>query len=203
MASKAQTKEKGNGRRKSGKQSESSGAIALLESDHSRFKQLLKQLEDESEDGSPEECRELLEELEAGLKAHTQIEEEIFYPEFKEAAGEEDQHIYFEAVEEHRVVDMVLPDMMDENLESEEFAAKAKVLKELVQHHIEEEEGTMFPKARKAFSKEDLEKLGERMTERKAELLSEMGRSDESAGDESTEEENEEAPRGRRGREVA
>lgn len=85
------------------------------------------------------------------MKVHTQIEEEIFYPAFQQSAqGEEEEQLYYEALEEHHVVDMVLPELKGTDEASEEFAAKAKVLKDLIEHHAKEEENEMFPKARKA-----------------------------------------------------
>jgi hypothetical protein len=84
---------------------------------------------------------ELLEEIEMELKIHTTIEEKIFYPAFREAAEKkDDRKLYYEAVEEHHVVDTVLPELKATEVGSEVFAAKAKVLKDLVEHHAEEEE---------------------------------------------------------------
>ena len=87
------------------------------------------------------------------LKVHTQIEEEIFYPAYREASRKkDDQKLYYEALEEHHVVDLVLPEMNDgEN--NEELKAKAKVLKELVEHHAGEEEKEMFPRAKSSSAR--------------------------------------------------
>ena len=91
--------------------------------------------------------------IEKELKVHTQIEEEIFYPAYRDAARKkEDKKLYFEALEEHHVVDLVLPEMND-GASPEELKAKAKVLKELVEHHADEEEKEMFPRARKMIDK--------------------------------------------------
>ena len=103
---------------------------------------------------------------------HTLFEEEIFYPAFRVAVeGKKDEHLYYEALEEHHVVDMVLPEIKGSSKGSDEFAAKAKVLKDLVEHHAEEEEGQMFPKARKLMKAAGLRELGERLQERKQELM--------------------------------
>src|SRR5262245_47448912 len=114
-------------------------AIALLKQDHKKVKGMLNKLQNaKNGDGR----RNLFEQIEHDLKVHTQLEEEIFYPAFKNATRtKEQQKLYFEANEEHHVVDMVLPEMETSNLGADEFAAKAKVLKDLVDHHIEEEEG--------------------------------------------------------------
>jgi hemerythrin-like domain-containing protein len=133
--------------------------------DHQKVRKLLKQLES---DGS----EELLGQIENELKVHTQIEEEIFYPAFKDSLkSDKDEHIYYEAVEEHHVVDMVLPEIKESDEGSNEFEAKAKVLKDLVEHHAEEEESQMFPKARKAMGAEMLRDLGEQLKQRKEELM--------------------------------
>ena len=149
-------------------------AIALLKLDHQTVRQLLKKLES-AEEG--DERLELFSEVENELKVHTQIEEEIFYPSFHQSAkGEEEEHLYYEAVEEHHVVDMVLPQIRDTDENSDEFAAKAKVLKDLVEHHAEEEETQMFPKARKLMDASELKALGQQLEQRRMELMgSKMG----------------------------
>jgi hemerythrin-like domain-containing protein len=145
-------------------------AIALLKHDHETVKDLLEDLEKAAmKDGRKQ--TELLQEIESELKVHTQIEEEIFYPAFKAAVSKKDDaKLYFEAVEEHRVVDMVLPEIREVEPGSPEFAARVKVLQDLVEHHIEEEEGEMFPRARKVMEREELVDLGGQMAQRKSEL---------------------------------
>ncbi len=141
-------------------------AIALLKQDHQKVRQLLKRLESNG-------TEELLDQIENELKVHTQIEEEIFYPAFKEAAqSQKDEHIYYEALEEHHVVDLVIPEIKASSEGSAQFDAKAKVLKDLVEHHAEEEESEMFPKARRAMGAARLRELGEELQQRKQELMS-------------------------------
>ncbi len=141
-------------------------AIALLKQDHETVRGLLGQLENAS--GARRE--KLLTQVEKELKVHTTIEEEIFYPAYRDAARKkEDKKLYFEALEEHHVVDMVMPETREGD-SVEELKAKAKVLKDLVEHHAEEEEKEMFPRARKALEREELRELGERMQQRKEEL---------------------------------
>jgi len=150
-------------------------AISLLKNDHKEVKGLLKELVSAAEEGGSE-AEELLQQIESEIKAHTTIEEEIFYPAFKDALeSEEDEHIYFEALEEHHVVDMVMPEIKDTGTSAEEFAAKCKVLKDLIEHHAEEEEEQMLPKAQKLIDKDELLMLGERMMERKQEILGDIG----------------------------
>jgi len=143
-----------------------SDAIALLKQDHEKVRGLLGQLENAS--GARRD--KLLGQVEHELKIHTQIEEEIFYPAYRDAArSKEDKKLYFEAVEEHHVVDLVIPDT-HEGQTPEELKAKAKVLKDIVEHHAEEEEKEMFPRARKVMDKEELRSLGEMMARRKEDL---------------------------------
>ena len=151
-------------------------AIALLKKDHQNVRQLLKRLESSTENRSGDSAR-LLREIENELKVHTQIEEEIFYPAFRDAVeSEKDEKLYYEALEEHHVVDLVLPEIKNTSKNSDEFAAKGKVLKDLVEHHAEEEESEMFPKARKVMGAAALRELGQRLQERKRQLMGVTGR---------------------------
>ena len=149
-------------------------AIALLKQDHKNVRQLLKRLEGTT-DRNAGQREELLTEIENEVKVHTAIEEEIFYPAFKESLrSKSDLHLYFEALEEHHVMDMVMPEIRNGDTDSEEFAAKAKVLKDLIEYHAEEEEKRMFPKARKSMGTARLREVGEDLQERKEELKSGM-----------------------------
>ena len=145
-------------------------AISVLKQDHAKVKQLLTRLQDAEK--AVDRRQQLLKQVETEIKMHTRIEEEIFYPAFKEAARKADLHIYHEAVEEHHVVDMVMPELKSSDPASEQFGAKAKVMKDLIEHHAEEEETEMFPKARKVMSAEQLRDLGLRLQRRKKELQS-------------------------------
>jgi hypothetical protein len=79
--------------------------------------------------------------------------------------------MFFEALEEHRAAgDLVLPDLLRTDVSSDQFGGRAKVLKELVEHHADEEEKEMFPRAKALMDKAQLRELGERMATRKAEL---------------------------------
>lgn len=151
-------------------------AISLLKADHKKVKGLLEELESTTERGAAKR-KKLLTQIETELKVHTTIEETIFYPAFRDAVRKkEDREMYFEALEEHHLVKLVLPEIASTDPSSEPFGAKAKVLKELVTHHAKEEEREMFPEAKKVLSEEELEQLGERMKARKDELLGRGGR---------------------------
>jgi hemerythrin-like domain-containing protein len=145
-------------------------AISILKGDHQRVRQLLRRLENATERAATRR-KDLLAQIESEVKVHTTIEEEIFYPAFKEAVrSKSDQEIYFEAVEEHHVVDLVMPEIKSTDATSEQFGAKAKVLKDLIEHHAEEEENEMFRKARKVMSQAELLEIGKQIQNRKQDL---------------------------------
>lgn len=143
-------------------------AIELLQADHERVKAILSQLS-ESTERAIKKRTELLAKLDMEITIHTQIEEQILYPAFREAGGKEQDVMYYEAKEEHRTVDsLVLPDLKQTEPSSPEFAGRVKVVKELLEHHIEEEETEMLPQAKKLLGKARLEELGEQMQAMKA-----------------------------------
>jgi hemerythrin-like domain-containing protein len=142
-------------------------AISLLTQDHERVRGLLDELE-QTTDKAASKREQLLATIEQELKVHTKIEEDVFYPAFLDAARKiDDKKLYYEAVEEHHAVDLVLPEIKQTDPTTVQFAAKAKVLKDLVEHHAGEEESEMFPRARKLLSREDLLRLGEQLTRAK------------------------------------
>ena len=147
-------------------------AITLLKDDHRTLRALLGELEKSSSRAAKKRTT-LLAKIDSNLKAHSAIEEEIFYPAFKEAGQKsDDDKMYFEALEEHRAAgDLVLPDLLDTDPASENFSGRAKVLKELVEHHAGEEEKEMFPRAKKLLTREELRELGAQMEARKKALL--------------------------------
>ena len=146
-------------------------AIELLTQDHKNMRALLEELTGTTTRGVKKR-KELLEKIDINLRAHNAIEEEIFYPAFKKAGdGKDDAKMYFEALEEHRAAgDLVLPDLLKTEVDSEKFSGRAKVLKELIEHHADEEEKEMFKRAKALMGKKVLEELGEQMAQRKLEL---------------------------------
>jgi iron-sulfur cluster repair protein YtfE (RIC family) len=146
-------------------------AIKLLKQDHDVVGQLLADLAATTKRGTKTR-RDLLSKIRQELEIHIRIEEEIFYPAFK-AAGTtaDDDKMYFEALEEHRAADeLVLVDLMNTAPDGDQFGGRAKVLKELVEHHVKEEEKSMFPRAKELIEKAQLQKLGEELEARKQEL---------------------------------
>ena len=139
-------------------------AIQLLKEDHKKVSGIFEQLEPTTE--RAEKTRtELFAKLKQELDIHAHIEETIFYPAIKQEA--ETREIVLEGFEEHHVVKMLLKELEALPVDTEQWTAKLKVLQENVEHHVEEEEGEMFQKARDVLSEEQIEQLGARMEEEK------------------------------------
>lgn len=143
-------------------------AIAFLESDHRDVEKMFKAFESSRSD---ERKAELAAKVCKALRVHTEIEEEIFYPAFLEATGEEDMND--EAIIEHDVAKKLIGEIEEMSPGEDFYDAKMKVLSEIIAHHVEEEEekGGMFAQMRK--SDVDLEVLGAEMAARKKELMQE------------------------------
>jgi len=139
-------------------------AISLLKTDHDRVKKMLDEGESTTERGVKTRT-ELLETLKRELTIHERIEEEIFYPALKEHPKARD--IVLEGYEEHHVVDEIMGELERTDVTDETWGAKFKVMKENIEHHIEEEEGEMFKNARQILDRDELEALGARMAELK------------------------------------
>ena len=139
-------------------------AIALLKADHDKVKKMLADGEETTE--RAEKTRtELFDMLKAEMLIHERIEEEIFYPALK--AHPKARDIVLEGYEEHHVVDEIMGELEATPVTDETWGAKFKVMKENIEHHIEEEEGEMFKQARQVFETDELEELGARMMELK------------------------------------
>jgi hemerythrin-like domain-containing protein len=146
-------------------------ALTLLRRDHDKVKALLRELEPTTE--RAEKTRtELFSRIKSELTVHEIIEEEIFYPTLKQHPKAKD--IVLEAYEEHNVVDTLMGELSELDVTDETWGAKAKVMIENIEHHIEEEEGEMFEQARKVFDRDELEELGRTMEARKTEAMAEV-----------------------------
>lgn len=144
-------------------------AIELLKTDHQKVSGIFEKLDATTERGVKTR-EELFTQLKTNLDIHAAIEEQIFYPAIKDA--EETHEITLEAFEEHHVIKQLLQELDAMPKDSEEWAAKLTVLKENVEHHVEEEEGEMFPKARKVLGEDRIEQLGARLQAAKQEQKS-------------------------------
>jgi iron-sulfur cluster repair protein YtfE (RIC family) len=135
-------------------------ALKLLKEDHRRIRALLDEGE-ETTDRARVTRTEIFEKLSLELRVHERREEEVLYPALRKHA--EAKAIVLEGYEEHHVADSILGELAETEVTDERWAAKFKVLKESLEHHIEEEEGEMFSRARDAFDREELESMGDRM----------------------------------------
>jgi hemerythrin superfamily protein len=143
--------------------------LELLKEDHQRVASLLEQVEKTTE--RAEKTREeLFTKIMNELTLHAELEEQLFYPEIEQQ--EETREITLEAYEEHRLVKQLLAELSSEAKNTEEWSAKFKVLKENIEHHVEEEESEMFKGVRKVLSKEEREEMGIRLMEAKKRSLS-------------------------------
>ena len=145
-------------------------AIALLKADHREVDEWFGQFEKARSDARKVE---LAHKICSALKAHTAIEEEIFYPAFLDATEETDLH--HEAEVEHEGAKNLVARIEAASPKDEYFDAKVSVLSEMIKHHVKEEEkrGGMFTKARQ--SDMDLESIGKRLQARKDELTDANG----------------------------
>jgi hemerythrin superfamily protein len=144
-------------------------AIALLKADHRQVEEWFSQFENTN---SSSRKQDLAQKICTALKAHTMIEEEIFYPAFLEAT--EDEDIHHEAEIEHDGAKKLIADIERAGPDDDYFDARISVLSEMIKHHVKEEESRngMFGKARKAGM--DLVALGEQLATRKAEVMGEL-----------------------------
>jgi hemerythrin-like domain-containing protein len=137
-------------------------AFELLKADHRKVSKLFDQLE--SVEGNQK--LDVFAQIKSELDLHAHIEETILYPALEKP---EDTHeMTLEAYEEHKVVKTLLAELAPATSASDEWQAKAKVLRDNVDHHVEEEESELFEKAEDAFSDEEIEARGARMEAEKA-----------------------------------
>ncbi len=142
--------------------------FTLLKADHKKVAGIMEKIDSTTERGVKTR-EELFTQLKTELDVHASIEETILYPELEKA--DETHDITLEAFEEHRLVKQLLGELEKMDKGDEQWTARFTVLKENVEHHVEEEEGEMFPKARKVFTEEQAETIGTRMEAAKEQQL--------------------------------
>jgi hypothetical protein len=134
-------------------------ATDLLKQQHRTVEALFAKIEG----GEPEALKDLA----SALAAHMAIEHEFFYP----GSREVDEDAILEAFEEHAIAETALKRALATDAEDESFDARVKVLKELIEHHVEEEEGELFPEVEKEIDSDELEAMGQKMEARFDEVL--------------------------------
>ena len=152
---------------------EGTDAIQLLMNDHREVKAMFQQYRKLVDSGGSDDDKMLLaEQICVALTVHTQLEEEVFYPASREVLTD-DHGVVDEAYVEHASAKALVAQIKDATPDSPLYDAKVTVLDEYIDHHVHEEETTLFPKLR--GSSLDLAQLGARMAQRKIELMSETG----------------------------
>jgi hemerythrin-like domain-containing protein len=141
-------------------------AISLLKADHDKVEDLFKKFEEHT-DRAHKTRESLVEKMIEELSIHAAIEEQLFYPAVRRAVPDADSEV-LEGLEEHNIVKWTLAALEGLSAEDERFVARVTVLMENVRHHVEEEEGDLFPQIKKAMSSEALEELGEQLKDAKA-----------------------------------
>ena len=163
------TARRGNGNGK-GNGARQQDAITLLKADHRQAEEWFEEFESAR---NGQRKQELARNICMALTVHTQIEEQLFYPAYLEATGDEEMH--HEAAIEHEGAMRLIADIENSGPDDDFFDARVSVLSEMVKHHVREEEKRdgMFAKARSSGM--DLEALGEQLMQLKQQLMPEAG----------------------------
>jgi hemerythrin superfamily protein len=156
-------------------------AIALLKADHDKVKEMFAKY-DTLGDRAMAGKKELAGRICRELTVHAYIEEQVFYPRVREAGRKIEDEV-LEGLEEHHLIKHGVAELEPLSADNERYDAKVEVLKELVEHHVDEEEADMFPRVRKAL---DAKELGELATAMEAARASAPVHSDPDAPDEPT-----------------
>jgi hemerythrin-like domain-containing protein len=144
------------------------GILSKLHADHEEVAALMEKILD----ASGTERNELFKEMRTKLQAHVEAEAKVLYKRMEREGEEEARSFAYEGDVEHGLVEELLEQLgRSRAKDSEQWTAKMTVLKELVEHHVEEEEATGFKEARDTFDGEELEKLGDRFEQEKEKLM--------------------------------
>jgi hemerythrin superfamily protein len=150
----------------------SDGILQDLHQDHEAVSDLIEQL---LKTESSTERTPLFKQLMGMLLAHAHAEQNVLYKKMEKSEDEKARSFAFEGTNEHQIVEQQLQQMSRaRNKASEQWTAQLTVLKELVNHHVKEEESTGFSCARKDFDGEQLDKFGEQFRRQKEKLMAEM-----------------------------
>ena len=136
----------------------------VLKKDHEEVKQLLEKLSDTTENAVKTRSKGL-DKLRLELTAHSRAEEEVFYAALRD--HDETRSNVLEGEQEHHMVDILLEELSKLDVSKEQWTAKLTVLKEQIEHHVEEEEGDVFKKAKKILSSEQAKTLAEEFKQHK------------------------------------
>jgi hemerythrin superfamily protein len=133
-------------------------ALEILKQDHQKVKRLFQEAR-QAHDQTRR--KDLFDRIDTELEIHAHIEETVFYPAIEE--HEELKEMVAEALEEHQEAKTLLDELEELGADNHDFGSKLQQLMEAVEHHVEEEEGEMFPKIREVFDEDELEQLGQEL----------------------------------------
>jgi hemerythrin superfamily protein len=139
-------------------------AIDLLEAQHREVEDLFTKLETTKDAATREQ---IFVQLADSLAIHSTIEEHHFYPAVREKQDEDEA---FESLEDHMAIKRALNALLDIDVEDESFESKLDALQSEVEHHVEQEEGELFPHVMRTFDENELEDIGDAMSAEQAEL---------------------------------
>lgn len=134
--------------------------LTLLKKDHDVVSELFASIE-KTGDKAYKTKTNIFDTIYAELSLHVEIEETIFYPVIE--PFKETMPLTMESYEEHKLLKQLLSEIKDISPEDDVWQAKLTVLRELVEHHVREEENELFPKVRKVISLEERKSMGEEM----------------------------------------
>ncbi|HVG17919.1 MAG TPA: hemerythrin domain-containing protein [Blastocatellia bacterium] len=138
-------------------------AIELLMQDHKEVAGMMDQLE--TADKGDRSARDTFLQLKNALTMHTQIEEQVFYPALKN--HEETRDMIPESLDEHQEVDQILAEMSSLSPGNDDFMDRLTELRDAIEHHVEEEENEMFPKAERILGETRIQEMGRQMQQMK------------------------------------
>jgi hemerythrin superfamily protein len=144
-------------------------AIDMLKADHKKVKKLFREYEAAGK-RAYQKKKGIADEVFTEITVHSTLEEELFYPAVKEQTDEDGKDLVAESFEEHHVVAILIEELKALDPKDERYDAKFSVLMENIEHHIEEEEGELFPDAEEVLGNA-VERLGTQLKERKEQLM--------------------------------
>ena len=144
----------------------------MLKADHRKVKELFRKYE-AAGNRAYQKRKAIAEEIFTEISLHSRLEEELFYPAVKDQTDEDGKDLVAESLAEHHLVAILMEELKALDPQDERFDAKLTVLMENVEHHIEEEEGELFPEAEDVLG-EAIDDLGAQMKERKQQLMASL-----------------------------
>ena len=142
--------------------------VQMILDDHERVRQLFRQFQQADDQ---QQKQQIADQVLMELTVHANLEEEIFYPAMRQkASGQEDQQMVQEAYEEHSQAKALIQQLQGMQASDPQFTTLFQQLQQDVEHHVQEEETEMLPKAQQELS-DQMDRLGQEMAQRKQQLM--------------------------------